>query len=350
MTALPGKPASNSAQAENGYEKVLSVPPGERLQKARAEKRLEISDVAERLNLSAGVVRALEADDYRMLPNSTFVKGYLRSYARVLEISGDDLVRAYEALTGCDKPTKIEPIAPPMIRESRNGLKYSLVVLVLVAVSAAVFWYWPATPSTTETSAQATTPQPAAQVVPVETKAAAATAPASAPETETQPQAESQPESQPEAPAEDNAVESGADAGDGNDSGAAVDNGEQADTAPEVGSATVMDSPLVQPGPAQNASQSETAAVSAVPQVTTGPQGKLTLTFNNDCWVEIRDAADQIVYSSLKHAGDVVNLSVTTPAKVKLGDGDAATVSFNDKPVNYTTTPNRKVIRLTLGE
>ena len=58
----------------------LSV--GEQLKKARLGRGWMLSDVAQRLNLTERYVVALEADDYSALPGTTFVRGYLRSYAQ----------------------------------------------------------------------------------------------------------------------------------------------------------------------------------------------------------------------------------------------------------------------------
>jgi hypothetical protein len=40
---------------------------------------------------------------------------------------------------------------------------------------------------------------------------------------------------------------------------------------------------------------------------------------------------------------------VAIPLSVKLGNGDVVAVTFNGQPVAFSTTPSRKVIRLTLG-
>ena len=327
MTALPGKPASNSVEAGSGYEKVLSVPPGERLQKARQQHKWDIAEVAEKLNLSPGVVRALEADDYRMLPNATFVKGYLRSYARELGISGDDLVRAYEALTGCDKPTKIEPIAPPMISESHSRLKYGLVALLLAGVLALVMWYWP--------SRGAQPPQPSAQSMITDPAARVAEEGSAAHPVDTGPAATA-PMPEESVPAETAPAATGT----------AADEAQSSPSAEER--SAVVESPLVTHEPEPVVEQPAPAEPAAA--VPAGPKGKLVMTFSDDCWVEVRNSNGDLVYSSLKHAGDVVNLSVATPANVKLGDGEVVTVTFNDKPVNFSISPNRKVVRLTLGE
>ena len=331
MSALPGKPASNSGDAGSGYEKVLSVPPGERLQKARLERKLEIGEVAEKLNLSPGVVRALEADDYRTLPNSTFVKGYIRSYAREVGLSSDDLVLAFEALTGCDKPVKIEPISPPLITESRGRLKYGVIALVLVGILALGLRYWlhsgPSAPG--PQSAQDIVTDPAARIADDDAGGSAST-------------------SLPAAAVATDAAGTGTQGADEAKAEATGTAAPAKSEAPTPAAAPAEAKPSAATGQS-GANAGQASSASPAPAVSHA-EGHLHMTFSGDCWVEVHDANDALVYSALKHAGDAVDMHIAVPANVKLGDGEAATVVFDDKPVNFTTSPNRKVIRLTLGE
>jgi cytoskeleton protein RodZ len=79
----------------------LSFLPGERLHKARELRGLSIAQVAQELRLSERYVRAMEADDYSSLPESAFVRGYMRRYAQLVKLSPDDIVARFdESLTG----------------------------------------------------------------------------------------------------------------------------------------------------------------------------------------------------------------------------------------------------------
>ena len=57
------------------------LSPGQVLASRREEWGLTTQEVAENLNLGVDTIEALEADEYENLPGSTFVKGYMRSYA-----------------------------------------------------------------------------------------------------------------------------------------------------------------------------------------------------------------------------------------------------------------------------
>jgi len=59
---------------------------GELLSTARISWGLTVEEVAHHLNLCVDTIHALEQDDYSQLPGYTFVKGYVRSYAKLLKL------------------------------------------------------------------------------------------------------------------------------------------------------------------------------------------------------------------------------------------------------------------------
>ena len=73
--------------------------PGADLKAAREGLQVSIREVADALNLPARVIEALETDDYDRLPPTVFTRGYLRSYARLLELPSDELLARYPEVT-----------------------------------------------------------------------------------------------------------------------------------------------------------------------------------------------------------------------------------------------------------
>ena len=71
-----GVPPAKSAQAEER--------PGQLLRAARLERGLSIEDVARQMRLSVRQVTALEEDDYTKLASGTFLRGFVRNYAKLL--------------------------------------------------------------------------------------------------------------------------------------------------------------------------------------------------------------------------------------------------------------------------
>lgn len=68
---------------------------GAMLAAARAAFNMSIEEAAGKLRLSVHQLRALEAGDSASLPDATFVRGFIRNYARLLHIDAEPLLQAY---------------------------------------------------------------------------------------------------------------------------------------------------------------------------------------------------------------------------------------------------------------
>jgi cytoskeleton protein RodZ len=158
---------SESNQVNDAVEQSpLSV--GEALTTARKAKNLEIDDVCAYLRLSPRQVLALENNDFSVLPEATITRGFIRNYARMLELNPEPLVRAYGAFSPSGQP---QPISIPSENimmpgnEKRPRLWYVIasVVIVLLVVCWAIYMDYSAKPfsglgiAPAETSMQAGT-------------------------------------------------------------------------------------------------------------------------------------------------------------------------------------------------
>jgi cytoskeleton protein RodZ len=113
---------------------------GETLREARMRQRLDIADVENRTKIRAKYLRALENEEFGMLPGPTFVKTFLRTYAEMLGLDPHVLVEEYRA--GFEREDEMDqPFGPPTVagRDRRHGPRMgpgSLVLLVLVGIVA----------------------------------------------------------------------------------------------------------------------------------------------------------------------------------------------------------------------
>src|SRR5688500_3577241 len=69
---------------------------GATLQEARMRARIDISEVESATKIRAKYLRAIENEEWEMLPGPTFVKSFLRTYAEYLGIDGKLLVEEYK--------------------------------------------------------------------------------------------------------------------------------------------------------------------------------------------------------------------------------------------------------------
>lgn len=114
------------------------------LRDARMRQGLDISDVEARTKIRAKYLRALENEEWGMLPGSTFVKSFLRTYAEELGLDPHLLVEEYRAHHEEPDELELQPFATPP-RQPREPRRYSPgppppgVVLGLVVVGVLAF-------------------------------------------------------------------------------------------------------------------------------------------------------------------------------------------------------------------
>ena len=115
---------------------------GARLKKAREEKGLDIAQVGRELRMPARVVASLEAEDWARLGAPVFVRGQLRSYARLLGLPVDEIVRMPDLTPVAVAELKPRTYVPPMRRfaeqASRKGVYILLTLVFLVPLWSAM--------------------------------------------------------------------------------------------------------------------------------------------------------------------------------------------------------------------
>jgi helix-turn-helix protein len=70
---------------------------GESLREARMRARIDVSEIEAKTKIRAKYLRALENEEWGLLPGPTFVKSFLRTYAQALGLDGKALVEEYRA-------------------------------------------------------------------------------------------------------------------------------------------------------------------------------------------------------------------------------------------------------------
>jgi len=102
---------------------------GAMLARARAERQLSVAEVAERLKYGARQIAALEADDYSRLPGTTFVRGMIRGYAKLLEVDAAPVLKALERRNIPAQTTvDLRPQRIPFPDGSKRGTRLYMVL------------------------------------------------------------------------------------------------------------------------------------------------------------------------------------------------------------------------------
>lgn len=140
----------SEAEVAGGAATGAAVPrPGQALAEARAARNLSVADVALQLKLSVSQVVALEADAYDRLPGPVFVRGFVRNYARLLELDADALADTVD-LPQVSRPASAAVPQSRNIpfpeRRPANWQPYALVLATLIGTVVLFELYFSAPP------------------------------------------------------------------------------------------------------------------------------------------------------------------------------------------------------------
>jgi len=83
---------------------------GETLRQARMRARIDVSEIEAKTKIRAKYLRALENEEWGLLPGPTFVKSFLRTYAQALGLDAKALVEEYRLSNETPNETTLEPI------------------------------------------------------------------------------------------------------------------------------------------------------------------------------------------------------------------------------------------------
>jgi cytoskeleton protein RodZ len=287
------------------------VPPGATagalLGAAREVAGLSIDTVAQQLKLAPRQVRALEGDDFTHLPGRTFVRGFVRNYARLVHLDPDVVIGALPAGTAApalEAPT-LQQTAPTMgelpttdhSKPAWTRWAIPLTLAAIVAVAAVYEWLRPAGNARQapgrETGA---VESPAVTAVPQGTTGA----PLSNPMAAGSPAAESVP--------------------------------------PPV---SAQASPSTPPPAATGATPATAAAAPASEQ-------PMTIAFRDSSWTEIRDRDGRLLLSGMNPGGTTQSLSGTPPFDIVIGNAEDVRLTYKGSPVDLAPHTRQNVARFKL--
>lgn len=277
---------------ETGSESLeAAVPespgPGALLRQARAARGMSLAEVAASLKMSPRQIEAVEAEDYSRLSGATFIRGFIRNYAKLLKIDAAQVLAALEARTALPAAELCAPadsgvrMPSGADRQGKGTIAATLLALALLGIAVALYFnvvdldiflkQHRDAPAAAKPSGQAQIVQPAVQPL-VQPLAVVISAP--------------QAEAQPVAPAEQ---------------------------------------PLRKPGTRQ-----------------------LVFSFDADSWVEVRDATGHTVFSQMNPKGTTQVVEGRSPFQLVVGNASYVRLQYNDQPVDLQPHTRVEVARLTL--
>jgi len=284
---------------------------GATLRKAREERALTVDEVATQLNLTTTRISQIEEGTWQQMPCLTFARGYLRLYARFLELDAEALVEQFNQETEGlveQRESPLHATADLAQRQSFSGVRLLSLIFLIVFIIGGFLWWEENTKAskeqpTTEELGGSLELEPSAEVGAKIDWAAV--------------------EDSPVAEAQNNVAEDEVVA-------AAGDEAPQ-DNQTEQTSAEQTSEPV-----SEQASGSIAVASN---------EGRLNFEFSADCWLQVQDGAGKLLYSGILGATDTLELSGVLPLELRIGNAAAIKLRYNDVPVDIEPS----VRRMTFG-
>lgn len=340
---------------------VTPLSAGQILRQAREQQKLTTAQVAQQLNLSKGLIDDLEQDQVDAKLSSTFVRGYLRSYAKVLKIPAQQVLDAYSNNSkGLHQvPSLTRSFSKRTAKEAtENRFIWVTYFVIAVFVVLLVLGFWqnrfgssasgsvlpmaqtdetmlaseesqPTQSEIFEQSQQVQNPIPVNQLD-------SSTTPAETAALSTEPQLSltvDAPVLQVQEPTADPVADS---------SSMPQNLASEANTSVSEASTPEVS---VEETPASVTSESQT-----LPTADVSANANIKLSLTAECWVDVVDATGKRLVFGSRQAGEELNVRGMAPVKVLLGNAAAATLSFNGEAIDLSGYPTGRVARLTLGQ
>jgi len=285
--------------------------PGRMLAEARKGLHLSVDDVASKLRLTPRQIEALEADEYAKLPGATFVRGFIRSYAKLLHLDPEAVLAAYHGEAADIARIISVPHQNIQFSERANPrnrpLIIAAIVILLLAIGLFAAWRWEnqlsdyygkVSPSSVPAPGSASHPQSGAN----------AGAPVSVPPA---PQVASSDTPSPYAP-----------------------------------------SPAREPSPTPSIAQTESSATLNTQTQQPDPQeprkAGVHLSFAHDSWVEVRDGTGAIIFAKVNPAGSEQDLTVQPPLSFVIGNAVHVKMTYNGEPFDLAPHTRATIARFAL--
>ncbi len=310
---------------------------GELLSNARKAAGWTVAEVASKLNLTVSAVEFLEQNQFAQLPGTTFARGYIRSYAKLLGLDGAQLAQAFDQQIGAAADVSAVHTID-RVGESRRvprGMLQLGLFLLFVVVLAAIYYGWQ---SRQANALQASNKPPVFERVEVE-------------------RADGSMHVQNLDELEDQAVALALENHETNPDDAVladVAEGELAETE-QVAEESLVEAGFAQLPAAPAVVTENNPAATSVEDATEQLElaegmGLALMTFTNDCWLRVVDADGKQLAGGLQRAGEELAVTGKAPLDVHLGYARGVSVIYNGKVIDFSTAISGETARFKLGE
>lgn len=312
---------------------------GSALKAARETQGLSIHEVSSQLRLGIKQIQAIEQDDFDKLPQPSIVRGFIRNYARLLNVDVQPILEAYQRIVpnNAPLPLNVRSNGKSSVIDQPSGTlrpqRVLILLFILALVAAAAYFYInqikphglkdislapEAIESSNSTEQEIALPPPEPALENVDTvPPAAETSPMDA-NTNVDQTVGPDTQATPSIINSTNATEP---------------------TANNSVSNTIVSTPT--PATSQ-------AVESTTLQATNAQNANLTFKVTEDSWVRIEDVKGKTVFSEVLPAGTERQVMAEKPVNITVGHAAGTKLTIDNQPYDLTQATRGRVARIQL--
>ncbi|PHR88604.1 MAG: helix-turn-helix domain-containing protein [Moritella sp.] len=297
------------------------VTAGQMLQDARIASGISVQEVCNHIHLKLSVINNIEQSVADKQISSTFMRGYIRCYARYLKISEDEVITAYDGQNvACEQQTELQSFSCRTKLEAHDN-RLMLVSYGIIGFMLAVFLIWGLGD---DVDVDVVVPEPIITQT-IESVGAVTVIEEQAPLVVA------------ESPEFDSTE---------------FESTELDSTVAQTPALDVIAPPSSEVVPAEVLALVTALPTITSPVVTNTPDNKpaivaqsLVLTFAGDCWIQVKDKNGKTLSTGVRKAGQSISLQGLAPLSIKLGAPEYVTMSYAGESVDLSTFKQGKLAK-----
>ena len=308
----------NSKSVDELSEDMEVVGPGLMLSDARKKLSLSTENVADRLKFKTNLVENIEQDIFDQKLPATFNRGYLRSYAKLVNIDADEVLSAYDLLGVAEvQRSEMQSFSNLTEKQAEHSLLMWISYFIVAVLLGLMVLWWLQEPNQLINESIPQKPQVINKNIVNQSKSEDEKKVIVLPKQENV-----QPENK------NNELNS-----------TQVESDTQKLSIPLVTEQKVPHLDIIE----SNKPSVEEAAQESVITLST-----VVFTFSGDCWVNIYDATGERIAWGVKKSGYVMTVTGKAPLKITLGKPELASIVFNDQLIDMSQFNAGNIAKFTL--
>ncbi len=314
------------------------VGPGRMLKEARQLKGLSQQQVADKLNFRITLVQEIEAEQFDLAIPVAFNRGYLKNYAKLVNLSQDDVLNSYDQLGVAQRQcAEMQSFSKGTEKQAEHNMVMWITYLILAAlVTATVVWWW-------QTPSEQPEPIVAEAVESVTSDRSEQVSAANSLTLNEQINTEQTAAATNEDNTGSNVLIDTESQRAGNENAAVT----QALVAQKDSLALEVGQGAVNPATNKIAAELTSSAAPNNSDITTAI-ANVVFTFSGDCWVNIYDATGERIAWGVKKSGYVMRISGQAPFSITLGKPELVQIDYNNVSVDMTAFSAGNIAKFSL--